>query len=79
MFTNSDTSPAPNVGGTYTKTPSSDIYFEDNMHYALYPPENISFMAKTTKQGKNLPTSANPTLQVGAYITYIDSEGTRVP
>ena len=49
MFTNSDTSPAPNVGGTYTKTPSSDIYFEDNMHYAPYPPENFSFMAKTTK------------------------------
>ena len=76
-----DVLPPPTPGGsrTTTYTPGVCITEKINMHPINFPPTAVSFTTNTAKQYKPPSLSPVPTLQVGKYVTHVDSNGTRIP
>ena len=76
-----DTVP-PTTPGTYCTTTSSHdacITEKLNMHPEIYLSTSVSFPTNIVNKYKPPSLSEIPTLQVGQYVTHIDSNLTRLP
>ena len=75
-----DDVPPTILGGYLTKTSSYDACITDklNMHQDIYLQTSVYFPNKILNQYKPPSLSEIPTLQVGQYVTHIDSNWTQV-
>ena len=68
------------MGSTCTTTSSYYERYKYNMKKTPPPPPlRCTFHGQVDYQDKTTPPSANTTLQIGKYVTYIESKGACLP